>query len=98
MDKNERTKELVQIANLVLQGHSRGDIENKFNSSAEAIDRVFIGFEELAAQNPAQFMGFALEAFRDIYKRAIEAEDLTNALRAVKEIRDTAMKLTEFDL
>jgi hypothetical protein len=43
-----------------------------------------------ASADPATVRGFCIEANRHIYHKAIEAGDLSTALRAIKQLQDIA--------
>lgn len=90
------SEQVEQVRKLVLVGASNYDIIEYIKSNYPVADPPAIlhaamaCFERSGFFDPAIVRGWAIEACRDVYGRAIAAEDHQSALKAIKQILDIA--------
>ena len=87
-----------QVIAWLLDGHRDEDIREALAFRWPEINRdavlaeVIQYFEEAATCDKTVLVGWALEAYRDLYRRMVAIGDFANALRAVKELAALAGK------
>lgn len=59
----------------------------------DVLDEVVAHFVTIAEADKLPYLGWALESFRDIYRRALAAGELDIALRATKELATLAQRM-----
>jgi hypothetical protein len=94
--RTDRRAATAQIVRWIIEGASESDIveaiEAKFpgNKPAPLIVAAVKRLEESAETSRYLAKGFAIEATRDIYRRALEIGDHQTALRAIKQLHELA--------
>ena len=89
-------EQIESVRKLLLVGASNYDVAEYVKSNYPGVDPpAILGaalacFERSGLFDPAIVRGWAIEACRDVYGRAIAAEDHQSALKAVKQILDIA--------
>ncbi len=88
----------AQVIAWLLDGHRDEDIREslfcKFPgvNSDDVLAEVCKYFEDAATCDKTLLIGWAIEAYRDLYRRMVAIGDFANALRAVKELAALAGK------
>lgn len=88
--------QVYQVYQWALAGNSehdiRGAIKEQFPDAdaTPLIVAAITKFEEAGAINTDIVLGFCMEAYRDLYRRMLEAGDCEGALKAVKLMADLA--------
>lgn len=81
----------VKVYGMLLEGHSRPEIEEAIKSlypkldTGQLVGTALTAFERLTNEPPRILKGWCLEASRDLYRKMLEVGDFTGALRAISE-------------
>ena len=97
-------EQLRQIIDLILQGHdilsiqqwATDEMGEDVAASAATLAREY--FTEVATASPTITIGFCIETFRDLYKQAVAVGDLNTARACLKDLRDTALKMADYEI
>lgn len=87
-----------QVLDWLLEGLRSDDVNAGLDAYFEGIPRervwaeVFDHLVESAEADKAAVIGWALEAYRDLYRRMVAAGELEGALKAVKELAALASR------
>lgn len=77
----------------VLDGHSEFDLNDAIAQffpqlkRGDLLARVVGHFQRAGESDPAALRGFCIEAYREIYRRALDIGDLTTALKALARLQ-----------
>lgn len=89
-----------QVFTWILEGNSERKIINDFSQYFPDCDpgpiilAAVCKLQESSRTDPDVIQGWAFEATRYVYRKMLETEDYTGALRAVKQMEDLARKST----
>ena len=81
----------VKVYGMLLEGHSRPEIEEAIKTlypkldAGQLVGTALTAFERLTNEPPRILKGWCLEASRDLYRKMLEVGDFTGALRAISE-------------
>lgn len=88
---------------LLVDGHSDDDVRESLASRFPGVDaRAAVvaaadRMSQAAGCDRRVVVGFAMEGFREVYRRSLECGDLNNAIKAMKELVSLA-RSTEADV
>jgi hypothetical protein len=94
--KPNEAEALPRIYGMILEGNTRPDIEAAAPSIfpgidvPKVIDHALARFASVADEPPDVIGGWCLESSRDLYRKMVEVGDYAGALRAVKQVTETA--------
>ena len=81
---------------MILEGNTRQDIESAAKNLFPGVrigpvfDHALAAFATVANESSEVVGGWCIETSRDLYRKMIEVGDYAGALRAVKQVMDTA--------
>jgi hypothetical protein len=81
-----------EVVGWLIEGHRDADIRGAIKEKWPELDAVTLQnaavehFRRAANCEPAVIVGFALEAYRDLYRRMMKIGDFAGATKAVKEL------------
>lgn len=87
---------VAEVVRLIVSGETTFDvhqaIEQQFpgDDAAALMLGALLHFEEASHNNGNIVRGWVFECSREVYRRAMEAEDFSTALRALKQIGEMA--------
>ena len=87
---------LPKIYVMILEGNTRQDIEAAAPElfpgvdAKKVIEHALEAFAAVANESTDVIGGWCLESSRDLYRKMVEVGDYAGALRAVKQVTDTA--------
>lgn len=96
------TENAKLIREMILAGKSFAEIkrfardELDIDGGSEISDCLKY-LSEICRTPSESFIGFVLEGYRELYKRSLLIEDLSTAAKCLNGIRDTALKLADFE-